>query len=109
MTNYQIPFDLSFEDKIIGGKLSLRQAIWLIVPIGIFMVGIQNPDNFYTITENSRVLNITAITMFILFELILFTIASCFSFITVNGMSLDNYLYKVIKYNLNKNKVKHYE
>ncbi len=109
MTNYQIPFDLSFEDKIIGGKLSLRQAIWMIVPIGIFMIAIQNPDTFYITTENSRVLNITVITIFILFEMFLFTIASCFSFISVNGMTLDNYLYKMVKYNLNKNKIKHYE
>lgn len=27
MTDYKIPFYLSYEDKIIGGNLSIRQAI----------------------------------------------------------------------------------
>ncbi|MCC0648286.1 PrgI family mobile element protein [Clostridioides sp. ZZV15-6598] len=110
MTNFQIPFDLSFEDKIIGGKLSLRQAIWFSVPVGFFMMIIQRPQLFVNYLENgATTVNFLNILMIFFFEVFMLAISSTFSFVRINGLYLDSYVLLRVKFLFRKKVIKHYE
>lgn len=100
MRNYKIPFDFNFEDKIIGGKLSMRQAMWFAVPVVLFMGAIQFPGMLSSWKK---------IFVFAIIEIILFTIAILFSFINIEQISLDKYILLKIKFKLRKRRIKNYE
>lgn len=110
MTNYKIPFDLSYEDKIIGGKLSIRQAIWFAVPVLLLLLSMQKTTIFMIKLPNGEeVLNWGFILTFTFVELILLIIASVFSFIKINGVYLDSYLIGLIKFKLRRKVIKNDE
>ncbi|AQM58635.1 MAG: PrgI family protein [bacterium] len=110
MTNYKIPFDLSYEDKIIGGKLSIRQALWFAIPVGLILFSMQRTTIFMTKLPNGEnVLNFGFIAAFIFVEAILMIIASIFSFTKVNGIYLDSYLMGLIKFKCRRKIIKNDE
>lgn len=110
MTNYKIPFDLSYEDKIIGGKLSIRQALWFLIPVLLLLLSMQKTTIFMTKLPNGEeVLNWGFIFIFAFMELILMIIASVFSFTKVNGVYLDSYLMGLIKFKFRRKIIKNDE
>lgn len=107
MTNYRIPFNITFEDKVIGGKLSIRQALWFAVPVIRFFFKIQNPG--YFINTYTHEFNSSGALFFIITEIVLFIAAFLLSFLKVSGVFLDHFLVYRIKFLSHKNTIKRYE
>lgn len=90
MRLYKIPFDIKHEEKVFGGYLSIRQALYLLLIIlsaGILLIPIQ------------KWIRITAF-------LILAVIFLSFAFIKVNETRLDRYVANIIAYVFRKKKFK---
>lgn len=90
MRLYKIPFDIKHEEKIFGGYLSIRQALYLLLIIlsaGIFFIPIQKWIR---------------ITIFLSFALTFLS----FAFINVNETRLDRYVVNIISYLFRKKKFK---
>ena len=106
MRNFRIPYNLNFEDKIIGGKLSIRQAMWYGMPVGLLMLSMQS-QSFY-MNKNGTVKVDNIVLMFFI-ELILTTIATIFSFVKVNKVTIGQYIFLKIRFMFRKKVIKHYE
>lgn len=106
MRKFVVPFDMDFEDKIIGGKYSLRQAGWLIVPILLGFIFFRSKDVF--INEKGQILWIS-IFFKIIFLIILALLSLILAFYQKNHINFDKYLIKSLKFKLRKKVFKHYE
>lgn len=109
MRRFPVPFDLEFEDKIIGGKLSIRQAIWLGIPILVGFVGMSSPSIYMHSVNGVNRLLWGKLILFLLEVLILAIVSCIFAFTKKKGLTLDKYIFKSIKYKLSRNVIKHYE
>lgn len=90
MRLYKIPFDIKHEEKVFGGYLSIRQALYLLLTIlsaGVLLIPIQKWIR---------------IVVFLFFATIFLT----FSFIKVNETRLDRYVANIIVYIFRKKKFK---
>ena len=90
MRLYKIPFDIKHEEKVFGGYLSIRQALYLLLTIlsaGILLIPIQKW---------------IMIAVFLFFATIFLT----FAFIKVNETRLDRYVANIIVYIFRKKKFK---
>lgn len=82
MKFYKIPFDIKHEEKVFGGYLSIRQALYLLLIIlsaGIFLLPIQTWIK---------------ITIFLILTIIFLS----FAFVKVKETKLDRYAVSIIKY-----------
>lgn len=89
MRLYKIPFDIKHEEKVFGGYLSIRQALYLLLTIlsaGILLIPIQKW--------------IRAVFLFFA------TIFLSFAFIKVNETRLDRYVVNIVVYIFRKKKFK---
>ena len=87
MKYYKIPFDIKHEEKILGGYLSLRQVIYLLLCIicgGIFFI---------------KTIQIWIRTMIFIIVVSFFM---AFAFISIKETRLDKYLLNIIKYFIRK-------
>lgn len=90
MRLYKIPFDIKHEEKVFGGYLSIRQALYLLLTIlsaGIIFIPIQKWIR---------------ITIFLFLAVIFLS----FAFIKVNETRLDKYVVNIIAYVFRKKKFK---
>lgn len=90
MRLYKIPFDIKHEEKVFGGYLSIRQALYLLLTIlsaGILLIPIQKWIR---------------ITVFLFFAVIFLS----FAFIKVSETRLDRYVVNIITYLFRKKKFK---
>ena len=90
MRLYKIPFDIKHEEKVFGGYLSIRQALYLLLTIlsaGVLLIPIQ------------KWIRIAAFLFFA-------TIFLTFSFIKINETRLDRYVANIIVYIFRKKKFK---
>ena len=90
MRLYKIPFDIKHEEKVFGGYLSIRQALYLLLTIlsaGILLIPIQKWIR---------------VAVFLFFATIFLT----FAFIKVNETRLDRYVVNIIVYIFRKKKFK---
>ncbi len=103
MRRFTVPFDIEFEDKIIGGKLSLRQVGWFTIPvIHIFWF-------FSKLSSNISNISILSLIINILICLILVSISCIFSFYKKNTLTYDKYLIKKFKFMIRRKDYKFYE
>lgn len=89
MQVYKMPFNFEHEEKIFGGYVSLRQAIYLIfaiASIGLF---------FLPLIDIS-----IKITLF----MVVVGVLSVFSFVKIDGTNADKYFICILKY-LKKRKI----
>lgn len=109
MTNYRIPFDMKFEDKIFNGMLTVKQLIFFIP--SILLVGILwNTPSLSTVVVNGKsCVNWVVVVPVMFIAIILFILAGLFALIIVNGESLDEYLISSIKFKLRKKDITFYE
>jgi len=89
---YPMPLELDKEDKIFGGKFSLRQAIIFIVGVGLGMAAF---------IETYKIFNIT-------FAITIAAIIVVLGFIAANfnkdGMTIDRYIIYFLSYTLGEKK-----
>ena len=91
MRLYKIPFDIKHEEKVFGGYLSIRQALYLLVTIlsaGILLI------------KKKKWIRIA---VFLFFAIIFLS----FAFIKVNETRLDRYVVNIILYIFRKKKFKY--
>lgn len=105
MRRFPVPFDLKFEDKIIGGFLSLREAAWIFTPSIIGMLSLLNPSSFIKDghIQGGKV-------VFKIVRILIYTgIGAAMALYKKHNLTLDKYLIKSIKHKFSKNSIKHYE
>ncbi|ARC83107.1 prgI family protein [Clostridium argentinense CDC 2741] len=105
MRRFTVPFDIDFEDKIIGGKYSLRQAGWLILPIFYAFFSFSNKNSFI---RNGNIIWISVIFKIFIIGLLGF-VAIIFAFHKKNQINYDKYLLKLFKFTCRKKIFKSYE
>lgn len=89
MQIYNVPFNFRHEEKIFGGYVSLRQAIYLILgasTLSIFLV-----PNLNTFVK-------------LVFFLIVATIFSLFAFLKIDGTNADKYFIYILRFIFKKKK-----
>ncbi|EGS5728745.1 PrgI family mobile element protein [Clostridium perfringens] len=109
MTNYNIPFDMNFEDKILGGKLTLKQGACYIVPVLLAIILVSNNSLTTTVVDGQKVVNMGLVIYYIIIEIILTIISTIFAFVRVNGYSLIGYLIKSLKFFIREKDIKFYQ
>lgn len=109
MTQYNIPFDTHFEDKILGGKLTLKQGACYLPPLILTIVLFSSNSLTTTVINGKRVVDISLVIYFILIDLILIIISTIFAFVRINGFSLLKYIYKKVSFSLQETIVKYYK
>jgi hypothetical protein len=106
MRRFPVPFDLlEFEDKIFGGYLSIRQAIWILSPIVIGFFIFMDASSYM---KHSQILW-GSILLRLLLLLVAEIIGVIMSFGRKKNMAIDKYLLKSFRYHYSKNTIKHYE
>jgi len=107
--DFSVPYVVAFEDKIIGGKYTLRQALWM------------SPALFYAITaimgistkmsESNAPLDVSKLTVQIIISMLLFTIGYIAGFIkhSKTNTYYDKYFMKKMAFSLRKRKVRYYD
>ena len=107
--DFSVPYVVEFEDKIIGGKYTLRQALWM------------SPALFYSITaimgistrmsDSNTPMDVSALTVQIIIAMTLFTIGYIAGFIkhSKTNTYYDKYLKKKLAFTLRKRKVRYYD
>lgn len=105
MRRFTVPFDMDFEDKIIGGKYSLRQAGWLMIPIIYGLFSFSNKNSFI---RNGR-FSWTVVIFKIFILAILGFIAAIFAFYKKHETNYDKYILKLLKFTFRKKTFKPYE
>lgn len=83
MQVYQVPYNFEHEEKIFGGYVSLRQAIYLI--LGVTSVGL-----FF--------LPIFNVTLKIIMFLMSAGICSVFAFLKTDGINADKYFIYIFRF-----------
>lgn len=89
MQIYNVPYNFNHEEKVFGGYLSIRQAIYLIIgasTAGIFLVPF--------------IAMIIKVLLFLIFESIFVT----FAFFKVDDTNADKYVTYILKYFFKKKK-----
>lgn len=103
MRRFRVPFDIEFEDKIIGGRISLRQAAWFALPImHIFSFLSKLGSNKGSITAVSLILNLF---LFV----VLASVSAVFAFYKKNTLTYDKYIIKKIKFMMRRKDYKFYD
>ncbi len=108
MTQYNIPFDMKFEDKILGGKLTLKQFAYYVPALILGGMLITHSSAF---AKKAGTINIDfgLLIYYIVIEIILLLIATVFAFTKVNGDSLAGYLIKKLRFLLRKRVIRFYK
>ena len=109
MTNYNIPFDMYFEDKIFGGKLTLKQGACYILPIAFTILLVSNNSLTTTVVNGQRVVSTGLILYYVIIDIILLIISTIFAFVRINGYSLAGYLIKSLQFTLRQKDIKFYQ
>lgn len=100
MRQFQVPFDLSTEDKIIGGYLSFRQFFWFMLP-GIALIFLfMNTSGYINKTNEGLNVDIISITWRILIIIVLTILAATMSLLKIKGLNADKYYMKKILYKI---------
>lgn len=109
MTNFKVPFEVKFEDKIIGGLMTVRQAVWFILPLIIIGLLVEDHSLTTKIINGHKCMNWPVIIPLVLLAIILTIISIIFAFNKVEGENLDKYLFKKFKYTYTNTKIKYYK
>lgn len=83
MKSYPVPVQIAGEEKVFGGKLTLRQILWLFLGVGGGLAGA-------FILPVSLSFKVVVFCVFSLGGVLL-------AFLTLAGVSLDIYLYRLYK------------
>lgn len=98
MRMFPIPFDISKEDKIIGGKLSIRQLLWFSLPVILLLVLFLANTGYLERTTSGIKIRYLSLTIR-LFVLILAVIVSVImNYVKINMQNADSYFIKLLKY-----------
>lgn len=106
MTQYPVPFDIKFEDKIFGGKYSMYQ-VYCLIPAGIWIFLISPISS--TMVNNQKVMDPSRVVVCVIIEIIFALIGLTFAFIKVNELNLFQYYFKRTKFKYRKRNIKFYE
>lgn len=98
MRIFPIPFDIQKEDKIIGGKLSIRQLIWLTLPASLLLLLLLVNTDYIHKTESGMRINSISLTIRITIIFIATVIAVFMSYVKLNMQNADAYCWKLLKY-----------
>lgn len=109
MRRFPVPFDLDFEDKIVGGKFSMRQALWIFAPVFFGIFTFTNPARFSVTVDGQSVIIWSKILLRLIEILVFSVIGVIMAFYKKHDISIDKYILKCIKYELDKRSVKFYE
>ena len=109
MRNFGVPFGINKEDKIIGGVVSIRQAMWLAIPL-ITVIALFIVDRTYiTKVAGETVIDPLKIAIKLVITLVIGMITLFLAFGTMDGASADKYTGRLIKYKMRKKKVTYNE
>lgn len=108
MRTFGVPFNINKEDKFIGGVLSIRQALWLAIPIFVIIM-LFVADRSYIIKNASGGISINALKIvFKLFTSFFVTIITIFlAFASMDGTKADTYTFKLFKFKMRKRTIKY--
>lgn len=94
MRYFYIPFVEKKEDKIIAGKLSLRETGWVVGLPFLFIILLLVINKGYAIPR----LNIPSLIIRLVIILMSEIAGVCLAFIRIGEITLDKYLYKKMKF-----------
>ncbi|OPJ59761.1 PrgI family mobile element protein [Clostridium oryzae] len=98
MRYFVVPFDMESEDKVIGGYISLRQFLWLIIPvISLIAMFIVN-KNYIIRTESKLAISAINIAWRLVLDLALLINSIVMAFVKIKGENSDVYVVSRIKY-----------
>lgn len=98
MRQFPVPFDLSTEDKIIGGYLSFRQFFWFMVPGVSLILLFMNTSEYLYKTSNGFNINIISVICRSIIVIILLILAFVMALLKIKGLNADKYYGKKILY-----------
>ena len=107
--DFSVPYVVEFEDKIIGGKYTLRQALWVSPALFYVLTSIMGISNQMSATNAP--LDINKLTVQIIIAMFLFVIGYVAGFIkhSETNTYYDKYIMKKINFSLRRRKVRYYD
>ncbi len=103
MRMFGVPFDIDQEDKLIGGMLSLRQSMWIGIPIAALVWALVDTGGY--LSENG--INGFVLVIRIFMVIVVAVVAGFFAFGTMDGTNADKYILRMIKFKRKKKVVKY--
>lgn len=108
MTYFTVPYNIDSEDKIIGGYVSLRQFVWIVLAFFIaLMLFILNTGYISRTTVGGAVcMNFLSFALRLIIVIPFSITCALMAFMSKSGISLDRHVLRCIMYNLRNHVIK---
>lgn len=95
MTYYNMPFESEeeIEDKVVGGYLSVRQFLWLSIPVLTLLTLFLWEKSYIIVSDTAIKVNIVSIIIRIIITVISLIGGVCLAFLKRKSINLDEYLF----------------